>query len=125
MRHTHSGLRYYKPQQPPTKGARREKGRTGWLGFARKLFWYWWLWIAAAIIAQSGDHDHLAIICGIVGFVLYLAGSAVQIPRYGLDPKFPVQSHEFLSSIVGATGVPFIQNNKVTILNNGDEFYSA
>jgi cardiolipin synthase A/B len=125
MRQKHSSIRYYKPQESETKGQRREKGRPGWLGLGRRLFWYWWLWIAVAIAAQARDHDNLAIVCGVVGFLFYLLAPGEQIPRFGLDSKFPVQSHEFLSSIVGATGVPFIQNNKLTILNNGDEFYSA
>src|SRR6185503_10396694 len=34
-------------------------------------------------------------------------------------------SHQFVDSIVGATGAPFVKNNKITILNNGDEFYPA
>ena len=38
---------------------------------------------------------------------------------------FPLQSHEFLTSIAGATGAPFIPRNNVTVLNNGDEFYAA
>jgi len=125
MRQRHSAVRLYTPQQAEPKGHLREKGRTGWLGFFRKLFWYWWLWIAAAFVAQGADHDNLAIICAVVGFVLYLLAPGEHIPRFGLDSKFPVQSHEFLTTMVGATGVPFIHNNNVTILNNGDEFYPA
>ena len=29
---------------------RRQKGQPGWLGFGRKLFWSWWLWIAVAAV---------------------------------------------------------------------------
>jgi len=126
VRQKHSVFRLYSP--PPKasrKGPKREKGRSGWLGFGRKLFWHWWIWIAVAIIAAVADHDNVAIVCSLVGFFLYLLTPGEHIPRFGLDYRFPVQSHEFLDSIVGATGVPFIRNNNVTILNNGDEFYPA
>jgi hypothetical protein len=125
MRQRHPAVRLYTPQPAEPKGQRRERGRPGWLGFFRKLFWSWWLWIAAAFVAQGADHDNLAIVCAIVGFVLYLLAPSEHIPRYGLDSKFPVQSHEFLTSMVGATGFPLVHNNNVTILNNGDEFYPA
>ncbi|HYI95914.1 MAG TPA: phospholipase D-like domain-containing protein [Bryobacteraceae bacterium] len=44
-------------------------------------------------------------------------------PRYGLDHEFSLDSDEFCSSIVGATGVPYLQGNRLEIFNNGDEFY--
>ncbi len=104
---------------------RREKGRSGWLGWTRKLFWSWWLWVLVAIALKGADHGNAAVSCSVVAFVLYLLSSQEHIPRYGLDPKFDLQSHEFLTSVVGTTGVPFLKDNKITILNNGDQFYPA
>jgi cardiolipin synthase A/B len=44
-------------------------------------------------------------------------------PRFGLDHEMAIESDEFLTSIAGATGSPFIAGNRIDILNNGDEFY--
>src|SRR5690349_7144048 len=103
----------------------REKGKAGWLGMGRSLLWSWWAWIAGAVAAEATSHGNLAVIFASVGLFSYLIAPRERSPRYGLDPKFPVHSHEFLATMVGATGVPFIKNNRVTILNNGDQFYSA
>lgn len=42
-----------------------------------------------------------------------------------LDYDFGTDSAEFLSTVAGATGVPMLPGNRLTILNNGDEFYPA
>jgi cardiolipin synthase len=44
-------------------------------------------------------------------------------PRFGLDHEMAIESDEFLTSIAGATGSPFIAGNRIDILNNGDEFF--
>ena len=44
-------------------------------------------------------------------------------PRFGLDHEMAIESDEFLTSIAGATGAPFIPGNRIEILNNGDEFF--
>jgi cardiolipin synthase len=69
---------------------------------------WWWAFGAAAMATVS-----------------YLIAPVESPPRYGLDHEFAVQSPEFLSTIAGATGVPFTQGNRLTLLNNGDEFYPA
>jgi cardiolipin synthase len=97
----------------------------GWLGFGRKLFWSWWIWVLAAIAAGAADRNYAAAILAGVALFFYLLAPRERIPGFGLEFKFPVNSHEFLTSIVGATGVPFIPNNKVTVLNNGGEFYPS
>jgi cardiolipin synthase len=61
----------------------------------------------------------------VLSLVTYLVMPKERPPRYGLESEFPVRSHEFLGSIIGATGVPFVKGNKVTILNNGDQFFPA
>ena len=57
------------------------------------------------------------------GPVSYLIAPVESPPRYGLDHEFAVDSHEFLTTIAGATGVPFTRGNRIDLLNNGDEFY--
>src|SRR5262245_18084077 len=103
----------------------QEKGKSGWLGFGRKLLWTWWLWIAGAVACETAGHGNLAVVFASVGFVFYLVAPSERVPSYGLESRFSVNSHEFLTSMVGATGVPFIQGNKITVLKNGDEFYPA
>jgi cardiolipin synthase A/B len=67
---------------------------------------WWWAFGAAAMATVS-----------------YLIAPVESPPRYGLDHEFAVESPEFLSTIAGATGVPFTHGNRLTLLNNGDEFY--
>jgi cardiolipin synthase len=64
-----------------------------------------------------------AIGTGIMAFVTHLIGPQESAPQYGLDHEFSVESAEFCSSMVGATGVPYVTGNRLEIFNNGDEFY--
>jgi len=57
--------------------------------------------------------------------ISYLIAPVESAPRYGLDHEFPVDSPEFLTTLAGATGVPFTTGNRIDLLNNGDEFYPA
>src|ERR1041385_2648113 len=107
------------------KRPRHEKGRSGWLGWTRKLFWSWGLWVIVAIALKGAEHENAAVSCIAVAFVFYLLSSQEHVPHYGLDPNFDIRSHEFLTSVVGTTGVPFVNHNHVTILNNGEQFYPA
>ena len=36
-----------------------------------------------------------------------------------------MDDEEFLATMAGATGVPFLPGNRIDILNNGDRFYPA
>ena len=60
-----------------------------------------------------------------MALVSYLIAPRESPPRYGLDHEFAVESEEFLQTVVGATGVPFIPGNGFELLNNGDAFYPA
>ena len=104
---------------------RQEIGRSGWLGAGRNLLWSWWFWVAIAIAFKAGSHGNFAVGLAGVGLFLYLVAPREQIPRYGLRSAFPVSSQEFLSTVVGASGAPFIPNNKVSILTDGHRFYPA
>jgi cardiolipin synthase len=112
-------------EQLDTRGKKKEKGRPGWLGFFRKLFWSWWIWIAVAIAVEAAGHRNLAAGCAGTALFFYLLAPRERIPVCGLESSFPLRSHEFLTSMVGATGISFVPNNKVTILQDGDEFYPA
>jgi cardiolipin synthase len=60
-----------------------------------------------------------------MALVCYLIAPSESSPHFGLDHEFGVESDEFLHTITGATGVPFVDGNQLRILNNGDEFYPA
>ena len=44
-------------------------------------------------------------------------------PQYGLDHGLTVDDPEFLNTMAGAAGVPFLPGNSLALLNNGDRFY--
>src|SRR5215471_8995810 len=104
---------------------RREKGQRGRLGLGRKLFRSWWVWVAVALAVEASSHGNFAAGFATVGFIFYLLAPREHIPHYGLDYKFSIHSDQFLPTVMGAPGVPFIPGNKVTVLTNGDQFYPA
>jgi cardiolipin synthase len=106
--------RYRTPKVKPTLSVR-----------ARRLFWSWWPWSIATIWALVTDRWYWAIGLGLVALITYLTTPTEGPPRFGLDYEFPIDAEEFLSTIVGATGVPFAPGNRVELLNNGDEFYPS
>ena len=46
-------------------------------------------------------------------------------PQYGLDHGLSVGDPEFVNTMAGAAGVPFLPGNSLELLNNGDRFYPA
>ncbi len=62
---------------------------------------------------------------GLVSFFLYHASAEAHPAVYPLESDLDVDSAEFQSTIEGVTGMPFVPDNRVTIYNNGDEFYPA
>jgi cardiolipin synthase len=46
-------------------------------------------------------------------------------PKFGLTHEFAIESAEFLPSIAGATGAPFVPGNRIDRFINGDQFYPA
>lgn len=104
---------------------RAPKGKpTAWER-VRRLLWSWWVWAVLGVIYAVLDRWGLATLWGFLAFLAHLVAPREFAPRYGLDHEFSVDSEEFLSSIVGATGVPFEQGNRLDIYNNGDQFYPA
>ena len=77
------------------------------------------------ITALVYDRWALAVSTGAWAAIAFLAVPWERAPQYGLDHEFAVDDDEFLPTMAGATGVPFLPGNKLTILNDGDEFYPA
>src|SRR2546426_5976940 len=100
-------------------------GRPGLLGLTRRIIWAWWFWVAIAIAAGMYEYQKTAIAFTGVALLTYLMAAREHPPEQGLEVQFPVRSHEFVDSMVGATGVQFLRDNKITVLNNGDEFYPS
>ena len=101
------------------------KGRPGFWAGVRRLVWAWWFWALLAFLAVYSDHTKLAILAGCLSGFTYLVTPYEQSPKYGLDSKFSVDSNEFVGSMIGATGVSFVEGNSIAILNDGDEYYPA
>jgi cardiolipin synthase A/B len=92
---------------------------------ARRLLWSWWPWGIATLWALVTDRWGWATGLGVAAWTTYLATPTEGPPRFGLDHEFSIDSEQFLSTIAGATGVPFEPGNRVDLLNNGDEFYPS
>ena len=104
---------------------RRQIGvRTFW-GKVRQLIFAWWMWAGAGVIALVYDNWGWAIGTGLMAVFAFLAWPREVPPRVGLEHEFSVDDTEFLTTMVGATGIPILPGNTIEILNNGDEFYPA
>jgi len=73
----------------------------------------------------ASHHWGWAIASGLTACVSFLGTPLERPPQYGLDHEFAVGDPEFLTTMIGATGEELIDGNRITILNNGDEFYPA
>jgi cardiolipin synthase A/B len=90
---------------------------------ARRLLWSWWPWAIVSIWGIGDARWGWAIGGGAMALVSYLIAPAVAPPRFGLDHEFSLDSPEFLGTVAGASGCPFLEGNILTLLNNGDAFY--
>lgn len=75
--------------------------------------------------AFSDERFGLGVGLGSMAAVSYLIAPVETPPQFGLDHELTVESAEFLTTISGATGAPFVAGNQLGILNNGDEFFPA
>jgi cardiolipin synthase A/B len=98
--------------------------RTVWAKTRQIIFW-WWAWALAALVALVTDEWGWATGTGLMAVFTYLSWPTEVPPRFGLEHQFSVQDEEFLTTMAGATGVPFFEGNRLEILNNGDAFYPA
>jgi cardiolipin synthase len=89
----------------------------------RRLLWSWWPWAAASIWLAADSRVGWAIATGAIAVVSHLIAPKSEPPRYGLDHQSPVGSEDFLHSVAGASGSPFLPGNALEILENGDAFY--
>jgi cardiolipin synthase A/B len=90
---------------------------------ARRLLWSWWPWALVSIWGIGDARWGWAIGAGAMALVSYLIAPAAPPPRYGLDHEFAVDSPQFIATVAGASGSPFVDGNTLTLLHNGDAFY--
>jgi len=60
-----------------------------------------------------------------MALVSYLIAPPAAPPRFGLDHEFSIDSPEFVATVAGASGSPFLEGNTLELLNNGDAFYPS
>jgi len=110
---------------PERARQRRPRGLPGLWTRTRRLLFTWWCWAAPAAWAAATDRWWVGIALAIVAVLVHMASPQERPPIYGLDHHMPVGSESFANSIEGTTGALFLDGNRVTLLNNGDEFYPA
>jgi cardiolipin synthase len=113
----------YRP--PPDPRHSKPKGVvTAWTR-VRRLLWSWWPWALLAIYYFDQRNWWAAFGIGLWSGVCSLSAPVEFPPQYGLDHDLPVDDPEFINTMSGAAGVPFVEGNAVALLNNGDRFYPA
>ena len=117
--------KYWRYRLAPDPLGRAPKGALPFWARMRRLFWSWWPWAIACVIALVLDKWGWGIATGLMALVSYLLAPVESAPRYGLDHQMAIDDEEFLATMAGATGVPLAPGNRIDILNNGDEFYPA
>jgi cardiolipin synthase len=117
LRRRHS----YRP--PPDPRHTKPKGvATAWTHI-RRLLWSWWPWALLCVYFIDQRNWWAALGIGIWSGVCSLSTPVEFPPQYGLDHGLTVNDPEFLNTMAGAAGVPFLSGNSLVILNNGDKFY--
>jgi cardiolipin synthase len=71
------------------------------------------------------DQWVLGVVSLFAAVIAYAMAPVERSPLLGLDHDMAVEAEGFLSSLVGLTGMPFFEGNRVDLLNNGDEFYPS
>jgi cardiolipin synthase len=91
----------------------------------RRLLWSWWPWALLCVYFIDQRNWWAAFGIGMWAGVCSLSTPVEFPPQYGLDHSLTVNDPEFLNTMAGAAGVPFLPGNSLTLLNNGDRFYPA
>ncbi len=105
---------------------RRKQAAGGWIQYVRRTVHAGWLWLLVWM-AEATLKNWLAVagVALLLYFGLFIVRQQQGEPKFGLSHAFAIESEEFLPSMVGATGAPFVPGNKIDVLVNGDRFYPA
>ncbi|HEX8030762.1 MAG TPA: phospholipase D-like domain-containing protein [Vicinamibacterales bacterium] len=115
--------RSYRPKPDPRQT--KPKGTATLWTRIRRLIWSWWPWTLLVVYLVDQRQWWAAFGVALWAGVCSLSTPAEFPPQYGLDHDLEVGSRDFIDTIAGATGVPFVGGNSLTLLNNGDAFYPA
>lgn len=91
----------------------------------RRLLWSWWPWALLSLYYIDQRNWWAAFGIGLWSGVCSLSSPVEFPPQYGLDHSLTVNDPEFVDTMAGAAGVPFVPGNAVALLDNGDRFYPA
>ena len=94
---------------------------------ARIRGWLWWSlpWTIACTWALATDRWWWALGTGLMAALSQAIALRDPGLAFAVDHRMPIETDAFLDSMVGSTGCPLLPGNKITILNNGDEFYPS
>ncbi|HTS47847.1 MAG TPA: phospholipase D-like domain-containing protein [Bryobacteraceae bacterium] len=129
----HESRRWLKPQVPkeqlhrlaPPRPKPERLGLVDYLERTRRLIRAWWLWLAAALLLYMLGIWYAALVAGALSFIFYHTAANGHPALYVLEPGFNTDSADFRNTMAGMTGMPLVDGNRVTLYNNGDEFYPA
>ena len=125
--------RWLKPRVPdeqlyrlaPVRPSRTRLGMLDFSDRAREVVREWWAWFIVAVLLELLGWRITGVVLGAMAFVLYHTSTDSHPAVYALEPDFDAESDEFRTTMVGVTGMPLVGGNRVSIYNNGDEFYPA
>lgn len=125
--------RWLKPRVPqdqlfrlaPPGPERKLLGRLERVDRLRRLIRAWWLWLGLAVVLLQTGYWYVAAVAAFFSFIFYHTAPVRHAAIYALEPALDTASLEFRKTLAGATGMPWVDGNRVSIFNNGDEFYPA
>ena len=109
----------------PARPNRRRLGARDFWDRVRGLIRAWWVWLALSLLLWERGSWLQALLTGVVSLALYHTSPIVHPAFYALEPDIDTASAEFRTTMSGMTGMPLVDGNRVTIYNNGDEFFPA
>jgi cardiolipin synthase len=109
----------------PPSPRKTRLGRLERVDRLRRLLRAWWMWLGLTIVLLQSGYWYIAIIAGIFSFVFYHTSPAYHAAIYAVEPDLDTTSLEFRETMAGMTGMPWVDGNRISIYNNGDEFYPA
>jgi cardiolipin synthase len=83
------------------------------------------MWLALTLGLLATGNWHFAMLAGSLSFILYHTAPQFHPAVYPLESGLNTQSAEFRATMACITGMPLVKGNRLTIYNNGDEFYPA
>jgi cardiolipin synthase A/B len=104
---------------------RRRLGHLERIDRFRSLLRAWWLWgLGAALLLEQG-YWWAAAPVGFFAYLLFHSAPSRHAAVYALETDLDPASAEFRKTMAGATGMPWMEGNRVVVFNNGDEFFPA